>query len=140
MTKTNTVRVLLVDDHTMFRQSLRAMLQGYPNLAVVGDVSNGEEALAAIEKVRPTVIVMDVSMPTMDGVAATRQIKHRYPHLVVLGLSAHVTGYHRIVMKEAGATDTFSKDKSVTELYAAIQTAADSASEVEQGRAAAFHG
>ena len=73
------VRVLLVDDHAMVRQGLRSVLDGYADLAVVGEASNGEEAVSMAERLRPALVLMDVNMPRMSGVEATARIKARYP-------------------------------------------------------------
>lgn len=69
------IRVLIVDDHVMVRQGLRAVLQSYPNIDVVGEAGNGEEALSSVAKLQPTIVVMDISMPSLDGIGATRLIK-----------------------------------------------------------------
>ena len=104
----------------MVRQALRSALQGYPNIEVVGEASDGEEAVAAASKLQPSVIVMDISMSKMDGITATRLIKAQYPHIAVIGLSVHpeVDG-----MRQAGAFEVLSKENAVTELYCAVQRA-----------------
>ena len=117
------VRVLLVDDHTMVRQGLRSILQTYPNLEVVGEASTGEEAVDGAGKLRPAVVVMDIAMPKMDGIAATRLIKTNFPHIAVLGLSVNTQGYHVDAMLKAGAFEVLTKEKAVNELYGAIQRA-----------------
>ncbi|HKC93215.1 MAG TPA: response regulator transcription factor, partial [Nitrospira sp.] len=85
MAKANLIRVLLVDDHVMVRQGLRNVLQAYPNIEVVGEAGNGEEAVSIIGKLHPAVVVMDIIMPKMDGIAATRLIRTNYPDIAVLG-------------------------------------------------------
>ena len=72
MTAAQKIRVLIVDDHAMVRQGLRAVLQSYPNIEVVGEAANGEEGVASAQKVQPAVIVMDIGMPNLDGIGATR--------------------------------------------------------------------
>jgi DNA-binding NarL/FixJ family response regulator len=126
MPKSPAVRVLLVDDHIMLRESLRVALHGYPSMEVVGEAGNGEEALSKVHTLRPDVVVMDVNMPRMDGIAATREIKRRYPGVAVLGLSVDTWGSYEEAMQEAGAVELFPKERAVRELYAAIQKAADS--------------
>ena len=79
MTVAQKIRVLLVDDHVMVRQGLRAVLHSYPNIEVVGEAGNGEEAILNAAKLQPTIIVMDLAMPNRDGSGATRLIKTRYP-------------------------------------------------------------
>ncbi|HKE61390.1 MAG TPA: response regulator transcription factor, partial [Nitrospira sp.] len=85
MARANLIRVLLVDDHIMVRQGLRNVLQAYPNIEVVGEAGNGEEAVSIIGKLHPAVVVMDIIMPKMDGIAATRLIRTNYPDIAVLG-------------------------------------------------------
>ena len=117
------IRVLLVDDHTMVRQGLRALLEAYPNIEVVGEAGNGEEALSSAAKLQPTVIVMDIGMPNLDGVGATRLIKTQYPEIAVLGLSVNAPSYSVDAMLKAGAFEVLTKEKAVDELYSAIQRA-----------------
>ena len=100
------IRVLLVDDHTMVRQGLRCTLEAYPGIEVVGEASDGEEVLACIEKIRPTVVVMDIVMPKMDGIAATRIIKTQYPQIAVVGLTRELKDYTSYSMKKAGAFES----------------------------------
>jgi DNA-binding NarL/FixJ family response regulator len=69
VTAAQKIRVLIVDDHVMVRQGLRAVLQSYPNIEVVGEAGNGEEALSNAAKLHPTVVVMDIGMPSLDGAA-----------------------------------------------------------------------
>jgi len=123
MTAAQKIRVLIVDDHVMVRQGLRAVLQSYPNIEVVGEAGNGEEAISNAAKLQPTVIVMDIGMPTLDGIAATRLIKTQYPQMAVVGLSVNAPSYHVDAMLKAGAFEVLTKEKAVDELYSAIQRA-----------------
>ena len=123
MTAAQKIRVLIVDDHVMVRQGLRAVLQSYPNIDVVGEAGNGEEALSSVQKLQPTIVVMDISMPSLDGIGATRLIKTQYPQIAVLGLSVNAPSYHVDAMLKAGAFDVITKEKAVDELYSAIQRA-----------------
>lgn len=117
------IRVLVVDDHTMVRQGLRKVLQSYPNIEVVGEAGNGEEAVASVAKLQPTIVVMDITMPRLDGIAATRLVKTNYPHIAVLGLSVNAESYHVEAMLKAGAFEVITKERAVDELYGAIQRA-----------------
>ena len=117
------IRVLLADDQPMVRQALRSALQDYPNIEVVGEASDGDEAVAAASKLQPSVIVMDISMSKMDGITATRLIKTQHPHIGVVGLSVHLQDYQLKAMQQAGAFEVLSKDNAVTELYSAVQRA-----------------
>ena len=123
MATANLIRVLLVDDHVMVRQGLRNVLQAYPNIEVVGEAGNGEEAIAMVGKIHTAIVVMDIIMPKMDGIAATRLIKTNYPDIAVLGLSVTPHSYHIDAMIKAGAFEVLTKEKAVHELYSAIQRA-----------------
>ena len=118
------IRVLLVDDHTMFRQGLRALLQSYPDIEVVDEASDGAEAVSKVSAVQPAVVVMDISMPKMDGVAATRLLKSHHSQVTVLGLSVTGQGYQVEAMLKAGAVKVLTKEKAVDELYDCIKNAA----------------
>jgi DNA-binding NarL/FixJ family response regulator len=121
--KVRSIRVLLVDDHAMVRQGLRCTLEGYPNIEVVGEASDGSEVLACIEKVQPTAVVMDIVMPKMDGIAATRLIKAQHPKIAVIGLTRELKDYTSYSMKKAGASEVVDKKNAVVELYDAIKRA-----------------
>jgi DNA-binding NarL/FixJ family response regulator len=117
------IRILIVDDHAMFRQVVRSILKPYPNLVVVGEASDGDEAVVAVGQLQPAVVLMDVNMQKMDGVTAARLIKIQYPEVAILGLSAKAKHYDIYAMQKAGAFAVLSKEQSVQELYAAIQRA-----------------
>lgn len=117
------IRVLIVDDHAMVRQGLRAVLQSYPNIEVVGEAANGEEGVSSAQKLQPAVIVMDIGMPSLDGIGATRLIKIQYPQIAVVGLSVNAPSFHVDAMLKAGAFEVVTKEKAVDELYSAIQRA-----------------
>ena len=121
--KAISIRVLLVDDHAMVRQGLRCTLEAYPGIEVVGEASDGAEVLACIEKVQPTVVVMDIVMPKMDGIAATRLLKSQYPQIAVVGLTRELKDYTLYSMKKAGAFEVVDKQNAVVELYDAIHRA-----------------
>jgi len=114
------VRILLVDDHKLVRESLRVFLDLYPELEVVGEASNGEEALQAVRSLMPTVVVMDVNMPRLNGIEATRRIKSTYPYIIIVGLSMHADQGHCNAMKAAGASSLVMKDTIVEHLHAEI--------------------
>jgi PAS domain S-box-containing protein len=115
------IRVLLVDDHAMVRQGLRTLLDGYADLEVVGEASNGEEAVALVETQRPAVVVMDINMPKKNGIEATAEIKARYPTTVVIGISVQANGEAQDAMMKAGAAMLLTKEAAVDELYEAIR-------------------
>jgi len=117
------VRVVLVDDHAMVRQGLRSILTGYSNMEIVGEAANGVEALCAVEQHRPTVVIMDINMPRMDGIEATARIKARYPEIFVIGLSVNAGSENQQAMQNAGAAALLTKEAVVEQLYGAIQEA-----------------
>jgi DNA-binding NarL/FixJ family response regulator len=117
------IRVLLVDDQTMMRQGVRSALEAYPNIEVVGEASDGDEAVLSAAKHQPAVVVMDINMSKMDGITATRLIKAQHPEIVVLGLSVDPKDYQVDAMQKAGASEVLKKDNAVNDLYAAIQRA-----------------
>lgn len=117
------IRILIVDDHAMFRQVVRSILKPYPNIEVIGEASDGDEAIVSVGQLKPDVVLMDVNMQKMDGVTAARLIKVQYPEIAILGLSAKAKHYDIYAMQKAGAFEVISKEQSVQELYAAIQRA-----------------
>jgi DNA-binding NarL/FixJ family response regulator len=114
------IRVLLVDDHAMVRQGLRFVLDAYEDIHVVGEASNGAEALRLIEDVQPRVVVMDINMPTMNGIDATTHIKAHWPDLTVVGISINAGDENSDAMKRVGAATVLPKDTAVEHLHAAI--------------------
>ncbi len=116
-------RILLADDHAMVRQGLRGLLAGYPGLEVIGEAANGEEAVAMAHAVSPDVVVMDINMPVMDGIAATKRLKEVLPHIKVIGLSVNQSPRVLEAMTEAGATAFVSKELASDDLVNAIMVA-----------------
>jgi len=120
------IRVLLVDDHTLVREGLRSLLNDYPDIEVVGEAGNGEEAVELSKHLLPRVIVMDVNMPKMDGIEATRIIAQNLPS-VIIGLSVNASPRVRDSMSEAGAYALLTKESVAESLYRTIKRAADGA-------------
>jgi DNA-binding NarL/FixJ family response regulator len=118
------VRVLIVDDHPVVRTGLRGMLEGRPNLEVVGEAEDGEEAVKLTERLKPNVVLMDLRMPGMSGVAATVQIKERIPDVHVLVLTTYDSSADILRAIEAGATGYLLKDAPREELFRAVRAAA----------------
>jgi len=117
------IRVLVADDHAMVREGLCGVLKQYSDILVVGEAANGKDTLALADRLRPDVILMDVTMPKMDGIEATRLLKSEHPEVVVIGLSMYSAGQVEAAMKEAGARAFINKEAAVQELYQTIQTA-----------------
>lgn len=121
--KKATIRVLLVDDHAMVRQGLRSVLEQYEDVMVVGEAGNGKEAVDQVDALHPSVVVMDINMPEMNGIEATAAIKARYPDISVIGLSVQAGGANEEAMKKAGAATLLTKEAAVEDLYRTIREA-----------------
>ncbi len=113
-------RVLFADDHHIMRQGLIKLIIGQPDIQVVGEAANGQEALDQARHLKPDVVVMDVSMPVMDGIEATRRIKAEMPAVRVIALSMYEDEHIVQIMREAGADAFVSKSISSAELLRAI--------------------
>lgn len=118
------VRVLLVDDHAVVRQGLRLFLGLDPQIEVVGEAANGEEALTEAERLIPDVIVMDLMMPVMDGITATRQLRKQLPDTEIIALTSTLEEHKVNGAIEAGAISYMLKDASSDTLADAIHAAA----------------
>jgi DNA-binding NarL/FixJ family response regulator len=116
-----TTRVLLVDDESLVRQVMSRILADYPDVQVVGQATTGDEAISCVETLRPHVVVMDIRMPKMDGIAASREIKGKYPEVQIIALTEYAHGYHADAMLRAGALAVYQKSNSYEELYPAIK-------------------
>lgn len=119
-----TVRLLIVDDHAVVRQGLRMFLALDPDLEIVGEAADGAQALQLVAETLPDVVVMDIMMPVMDGVAATREIKRHFPDVEVLALTSALEEHKVAGAIDAGATGYLLKDASVETLTEAIHAAA----------------
>jgi two-component system, NarL family, response regulator LiaR len=115
------VRVLIVDDHAIVRKGIRALLSEAGGFEVVGEADNGQAALLLVEETEPDVILMDLLMPGMDGIEATRQITHRHPKARVLVLTSFAADNKVFPAIKAGATGYLLKDSSPDELVRAIR-------------------
>jgi DNA-binding NarL/FixJ family response regulator len=113
--------VLLADDHTIIREGLRSLLEGPGNIEVIGEAEDGREAMRQVEQLRPDVVLMDIAMPGLNGLEATRQIKRRFPEVKVLILTMHTAEEYIAQILRAGASGYVVKRAAVTELVAAIQ-------------------
>ena len=123
MTRTPT-HILLVDDHAVVRMGFRLLLEGTPSMKVVAEAESGEEALRAYPKLRPDVIVMDISMPGIGGLEAISRILAREPKARILVLSAHEDAMHARRALKAGALGYLTKRSAAEELIKAIRQVA----------------
>jgi DNA-binding NarL/FixJ family response regulator len=118
------VRVLLADDHETVREGLKAILHTQPDMEVVGEATDGHEALAAARRLRPQVVILDISMPRMNGLVATREIRSACPHTRVLALTRHAEqGYLQRLLR-AGASGYVLKQSRATDVPQAIRAVA----------------
>jgi two-component system response regulator NreC len=115
------IRILLVDDHDIVRTGLRSFLDSQGGFTVVGEASDGSEAVERALESQPDVIVMDISMPGMDGMAATRELNQCCPDCRILALTVHEDKQYFFEMMKAGATGYLTKQAVAEELVAAIQ-------------------
>ena len=117
------IRVLVADDHKIVRQGLVGILQIEPDIEVVGEASDGEEAVALARKLQPDVVIMDVTMPRMTGIEATKLIRREMPKTRVIGLSMHAESDMAKAMCAAGASAYLTKGGPSEDLIAAIRSA-----------------
>lgn len=119
------LRLLLVDDHPIVRTGLRMLFQSEPDMQVVGEADSGAEAIAAVQRLHPDVVIMDVAMPGMTGIEATRQIKANSPETAVLALTMHEDEQYFFAMLNAGASGYIPKRAAPDDLVAAIRVVAE---------------
>ena len=117
------VRLLIAEDHTVMRHMLRSVLEQYPDIEIVGEATNGEDAVLRSEELQPAIVLMDINMPKLDGIAATRRIKANSSRITVVGLSVHGEGSSIDAMLRAGAIAVVPKERATEDLYDAIQRA-----------------
>lgn len=113
--------VLIADDHKLAREGLRDLLSDFPDIRVIGEASNGREAIQLCSRLRPSLVLMDVRMPEMDGLAATRELKRREPGTSVLMLTMHDNPDYLLEALKAGAAGYVLKDAAEDEVVGAIR-------------------
>lgn len=118
------IRVLLVDDQTLIRQGIKTLLEIEPDIQIAGVARNGREAIAAVQQTRPDVVLMDVRMPEMDGVAATRVLAQRFPNVAVIILTTFDDDEYVFEGLKAGARGYLLKDVDGDDLVEAVRTVA----------------
>lgn len=115
------IRILLAEDHVVVREGTRKLLESQPDFVIVGEASNGEEAIELARKLRPELVIMDISMPKVSGIEATKQIKALYPSTAVLVLTGYDYDEYVFALIEAGAAGYLLKDTSGDELVSAVR-------------------
>lgn len=115
------IRLLLVDDHSILRAGLRMLFAAEADMTIVGEASSGQEAIQAVRELQPDVVIMDVAMPGMTGIEATRRIKEAYPGVAVLALTMHEDEQYFFEMLNAGASGYIPKRAAPDDLIAAVR-------------------
>lgn len=118
------IRLMLVDDHDVVRTGLRSFLETQPGMKVVAEARNGEDALRRAAEAHPQIVLMDITMPGMDGLESTRQLKTLMPECLVLALTVHEDKQYFMEMMGAGASGYITKQAAADELVAGIRAVA----------------
>lgn len=132
------IKVLIADDHTLVRDGIRALLVLAADIEVVGEAATGKEALEQVKELRPDVVLMDLMMPTMSGLDATRRIRREFPETKVLALTQYDDSEYVIPVIEAGARGFITKMAAFAELASAIQAVSKGDSYLSPSAAAAL--
>ncbi|CAN5617212.1 response regulator transcription factor [soil metagenome] len=132
------LRILLADDHTLLRAGLKLLINAKADMKVVGEAGSGEEAVQQTEECRPDVIVMDISMPDLDGSDATKQIKQLHPAIQVLALTCHDDEWHMKRLLRAGANGYALKQNTPENLINAIRIVAAGSTYIDPSLAKHF--
>jgi two-component system, NarL family, response regulator NreC len=114
------IKLLMVDDHEIVRAGLRMLLQAQPDIQIVGEADNGRDAVAKARELQPDIVLMDISLPDIDGFEATRQIKRALPNVAILALTMHESDEYFFKMLNAGASGYVPKKAAPTDLVTAI--------------------
>jgi len=115
-------KILIVEDHTILREGLKSLLTTNPEIEIAGEAGDGREAIWLVEKLNPDMVLMDLSMPRMDGMQAIREIKRRWPEKRVLALTAHKTEEYVLATLKAGADGYLLKDSTYQEMMTAVRS------------------
>ena len=125
------IKVIIADDHSLFRESLRGIIESQKDMTVIAEAESGKVAVKQAKRYRPDVILMDVSMPEMDGIDATRQINSKFPGIKIIGLSSYSEEVYYVKMLEAGASGYLPKVCSREDLIDCIRSVLKTVSHIE---------
>lgn len=115
-------RIVIAEDHTILREGLRSLLSSHPDFEIIGEAEDGREAIRCVENLSPDLVLMDLSMPRMNGMGAIREIKKRFPETKILALTVHKTEEYVLATLEAGSDGYILKDATHEELVIAIRS------------------
>jgi two-component system response regulator NreC len=115
------VRIVIAEDHTILREGLKSLLSSNPDFEIIGEAGDGREAIRCVEKCKPNLILVDLSMPRMNGIDAIREIKRRFPETKILVLTVHKTEEYILATLKAGADGYVLKDATHAELMIAVK-------------------
>lgn len=116
------IKILLADDHTILREGLKSLLSTEPDIEIIGEVSNGYDAIAVAGRIKPDIVLMDIGMPVMNGIEATKKLKEQYPEIKVLILTQYDSQEYLFTVLSAGASGYVLKRTASSELVWAIKT------------------
>ncbi len=118
--RTSITRLLVVDDHTLLRQGLRSALEEYADIEVVGEATDGDQVVSLAKSLQPDIVIMDINMPVVDGIEATRRLNRELPHISVIGLSVDNNKQMEEMMRKAGAASFLTKDTAIEKIHETI--------------------
>ena len=118
----NAIKIVVADDHEIFRDGFAGMLKKQPDIVLVGQAENGKQLLAVVDKTQPDVVLTDIKMPVMDGIAATQALTKKYPEMQIIALSMFNDDHYVLDMMEAGAKGYLLKNAHKNEIIDAIRT------------------
>ena len=120
MPQKDIIRVLIIDDHPIFRKTMQMVLKNIHGVLVAGEADDGQTALDKVQELNPDIVIMDVNLPGIDGIEATRRIKRSNHGISIIALSNYTDDYHKREMIKAGASDYLIKTASLNELEQTI--------------------
>jgi DNA-binding NarL/FixJ family response regulator len=118
------IRILIADDHTVVVQGIKSILEDYPEFEVIGTASDGVEAVEKVETLKPDILILDVSMPNLDGVEAAYQIREKNKKIAILVFTMHADKEYVLSLYRAGISGYLFKDEPMTDLVLALQVVA----------------